>query len=159
MKRYTYLPQAYLGIAFGWAVPMAFAAQLNAIPTVAWVLYLAVILWALVYDTMYAMVDKDDDLKIGVKSTAILFGQYDRHCMAVLQVIILVLLFIVGDMQRLGFFYYLGLIDAAGLAIYQQTLIFHRNKTNCFKAFLNNNWFGFAIFVGLWLDYAFSSAH
>jgi 4-hydroxybenzoate polyprenyltransferase len=159
MKRYTHLPQAYLGIAFGWAVPMAFAAQLNAIPTVAWVLYLAVVLWALVYDTMYAMVDKDDDLKIGVKSTAILFGRYDRHCMAVLQVIILVLLIIVGDMQRLGFFYYLGLIDAAGLAVYQQKLIFHRNKTNCFKAFLNNNWFGLVIFVGLWLDYAFSNAH
>ncbi|OYV19818.1 MAG: 4-hydroxybenzoate octaprenyltransferase, partial [Methylococcaceae bacterium NSM2-1] len=92
MKRYTHLPQAYLGIAFGFAVPMSFSAQLNSIPAVAWVMYLAVVLWALVYDTMYAMVDKEDDLKIGVKSTAILFGDYDRHIMAILQIIIIGLL-------------------------------------------------------------------
>ncbi|HSN23784.1 MAG TPA: 4-hydroxybenzoate octaprenyltransferase, partial [Methylomicrobium sp.] len=96
MKRFTHLPQAYLGMAFGWAVPMAFAAQTNSIPLVAWILYAAVLLWALIYDTMYAMVDKDDDLKIGVKSTAILFGEYDRHIMALLQVIMLALLVIVG---------------------------------------------------------------
>jgi len=96
MKRYTHLPQAYLGIAFGWAVPMSFSAQTNSIPAVAWVMYLAVVLWALVYDTMYAMVDKDDDLKIGVKSTAILFGAYDRHIMAILQMIIVGLLIAVG---------------------------------------------------------------
>ena len=152
-KRYTNLPQAYLGIAFGWAVPMAFAAQLNHIPAVAWVLYLAVMLWALVYDTMYAMVDKDDDLKIGVKSTAILFGTYDRQIMAVLQVIILGLLVSVGLMKQLGWPYYLGLTVAAGLSIYQQRLIFHRDKQQCFKAFLNNNWFGLAVFAGLILDY------
>jgi 4-hydroxybenzoate polyprenyltransferase len=148
-KRYTNLPQAYLGIAFGWAVPMAFAAQLNHIPAVAWVLYLAVMLWALVYDTMYAMVDKDEDLKIGVKSTAILFGTYDRQIMAVLQVIILGLLVSVGLMKQLGWPYYLGLTVAAGLSIYQQRLIFHRDKQQCFKAFLNNNWFGLAVFAGL----------
>jgi 4-hydroxybenzoate polyprenyltransferase len=153
MKRYTHLPQAYLGVAFGWAVPMSFAAQLNQIPTVAWILYLAVILWALVYDTMYAMVDKDDDLKIGVKSTAILFGNYDRHIMGALQLIILLLLFAVGQMQHLGEFYYVSLIVAAGFSVYQQKLIFHREKTACFKAFLNNNWFGLVIFVGLVLDY------
>ena len=153
MKRYTHLPQAYLGVAFGWAVPMSFAAQLNEIPTVAWILYLAVILWALVYDTMYAMVDKDDDLKIGVKSTAILFGNYDRHIMSGLQIVILLLLFVVGQMQNLGSFYYLSLIVAAGFSIYQQKLIFHREKSACFKAFLNNNWFGLVIFVGLVLDY------
>ena len=153
MKRYTNLPQAYLGMAFGWAVPMAFAAQLNHIPAVAWVLYLAVMLWALVYDTMYAMVDKDDDLKIGVKSTAILFGTYDRQIMAVLQVIILGLLVSVGLMKQLGWPYYLGLTVAAGLSIYQQRLIFHRDKQQCFKAFLNNNWFGLAVFAGLILDY------
>ena len=153
MKRYTQLPQAYLGIAFGWAVPMAFAAQTNSIPAVAWVMYLAVILWALVYDTMYAMVDKDDDLKIGIKSTAILFGDYDRHIMAILQIIILGLLITIGIMQQCGWAYYLGVLCAAGLSVYQQTLIFHRDKVLCFKAFLNNNWFGLAIFIGLVVDY------
>ena len=153
MKRYTHLPQAYLGVAFGWAVPMSFAAQLNEIPSVAWILYLAVILWALVYDTMYAMVDKDDDLKIGVKSTAILFGKYDRQIMGALQCVILLLLFAVGQMKDLGNFYYLGLIAAAGFSIYQQKLIFHREKSACFKAFLNNNWFGLVVFVGLFLNY------
>lgn len=155
MKRYTHLPQAYLGVAFGWAVPMSFAAQTGGIPRVAWILYLAVILWALVYDTMYAMVDKDDDLKIGVKSTAILFGKYDRHIMGVLQIIILLLLFWVGQMKALGNFYNLGLLAGAGFAIYQQKLIFQREKSACFKAFLNNNWFGLVIFVGLMLDYLF----
>lgn len=155
MKRYTHLPQAYLGVAFGWAVPMSFAAQTGEIPFIAWILYLAVILWALVYDTMYAMVDKDDDLKIGVKSTAILFGRYDRHIMGGLQIIILLLLFYVGQMKALGNFYYLGLMAATGFAIYQQKLIFQREKSACFKAFLNNNWFGLVIFVGLMLDYLF----
>ncbi len=153
MKRYTQLPQAYLGIAFGWAVPMAFAAQTNSIPTVAWILYLAVMLWALVYDTMYAMVDKDDDLKIGVKSTAILFGNYDRQIMGALQIVILLLLFTVGQVENLGGFYYLSLIVAAGFSVYQQKLIFYREKEKCFKAFLNNNWFGLVIFVGIALDY------
>jgi len=153
MKRYTHLPQAYLGIAFGWAVPMSFAAQIDSIPPVAWVMYLAVVLWALVYDTMYAMVDKDDDLKIGVKSTAILFGAYDRHIMAILQVIILGLLLVVGQMQQLGLPYYLGVLVAAGLSVYQQKLIFHRQKALCFKAFLNSNWFGMAVFAGLLVDY------
>lgn len=154
MKRYTHLPQAYLGVAFGWAVPMAFAAQLNEIPAVAWVLYLAVILWALVYDTMYAMVDKDDDLKIGVKSTAILFGDYDRHIMGGLQIVILVLLILVGQMKALGEIYYLSLIFAALFSIYQQKLIFHREKSACFRAFLNNNWFGLVVFIGLFFNYA-----
>jgi 4-hydroxybenzoate polyprenyltransferase len=153
MKRYTQLPQAYLGIAFGWAVPMSFSAQINAIPTVGWLMYIAVILWALVYDTMYAMVDKEDDLKIGVKSTAILFGDYDRHIMAVLQIIILSLLVIIGIMQHSGLAYYIGVLCAAGLSIYQQSLIFHREKHLCFKAFLNNNWFGLAVFMGLFIDY------
>ena len=153
MKRYTQLPQAYLGVAFGWAVPMSFSAQLNEIPFVAWILYLAVILWALVYDTMYAMVDKEDDLKIGVKSTAILFGHYDRQIMGALQILILLLLFSIGKIQHLGGFYYLSLIGAAGFSIYQQKLIFHREKSACFKAFLNNNWFGLIIFIGLFLDY------
>jgi 4-hydroxybenzoate polyprenyltransferase len=153
MKRYTHLPQAYLGMAFGWAVPMAFAAETGSIPLVAWILYLAVMLWALVYDTMYAMVDKDDDLKIGVKSTAILFGEYERHIMAVLQLIILALLIAVGMIKQLGWFYYGGVMFAGGLSVYQQVLIFQREKSQCFKAFLNNNWFGLAVFVGLVLEY------
>ncbi len=153
MKRYTHLPQAYLGMAFGWAVPMSFAAQLDGIPLVGWVMYLAVILWALVYDTMYAMVDKDDDLKIGVKSTAILFGAYDRQIMAGLQVIILGLLIAVGQMAHTSWPYYVGVLIAAGLSVYQQKLIFHREKALCFKAFLNNNWFGLAVFTGLVVDY------
>ena len=156
MKRFTQLPQAYLGIAFGWAVPMAFAAQRDTIPTVAWLLYLAVMLWALVYDTMYAMVDKDDDLKIGVKSTAILFGKYDRHIMAALQLIIIGLLIKVGLMQDFGMYYYAGLGIASGFSIYQQVLIFNRDKAKCFKAFLNNNWFGMAVFSGIVVEYLVS---
>ena len=155
MKRYTQLPQAYLGIAFGWAVPMSFSAQTDTIPSVAWIMYLAVLLWALVYDTMYAMVDKDDDLKIGVKSTAILFGAYDRHIMAVLQLIIISLLIIIGQMQGLGLPYYSGLFVATVLCVYQQKLIFHREKPLCFKAFLNSNWFGLVVFLGLFVDYLF----
>jgi 4-hydroxybenzoate polyprenyltransferase len=149
MKRYTQLPQAYLGIAFGFAVPMAFTAQLDTIPPLAWVLYLAVILWALIYDTMYAMVDIDDDLKIGVKSTAILFGKRVREITAVLQLIMLGLLVSVGLSLQLSWSYYLGLSLAAGLCVYQQFLIYHFDKTSCFKAFLNNNWFGLVVFAGL----------
>jgi len=153
MKRYTQLPQAYLGIAFGWAVPMSFAAQTDAIPAVAWVMYLAVILWALVYDTMYAMVDKDDDLKIGVKSTAILFGDKDREIMAILQLIIIGLLLKIGMMQDLSAIYFVSIILASGFFIYEQKLIFHRHKADCFKAFLNSNYFGLTVFVGLLLEY------
>jgi len=153
MKRYTHLPQAYLGAAFGFAVPMAFAAQTDTIPLVGWILYLAVLLWALVYDTMYAMVDIDDDLKIGVKSTAILFGKRVREITAGLQVIIMLLLISVGMMQQLSWPYYLGLLVAAGFSVYQQKLIFHFNKPDCFKAFLNNNWFGLVVFVGLLVAY------
>lgn len=153
MKRYTHWPQAYLGIAFGFAVPMSFSAQTNTIPLVAWVMYLLVMIWALVYDTMYAMVDKDDDLKIGIKSTAILFGDKDKEIMAVLQVVIIFLLVVIGIMQALGAFYYAGVIVALGLSIYQQKLIVNREKTLCFKAFLNSNYFGLAVFVGLVFDY------
>ncbi len=153
MKRYTHLPQAYLGIAFGWAVPMAFAAQTETVPAVAWVMFLTTALWALVYDTMYAMVDKDDDLKIGVKSTAILFGDREREIMAGLQVLILALLVAIGFMEDLHWPYYIFLVDAAGLFVYQQKLIFHREKADCFKAFLNSNWFGMAVFAGLVLNF------
>ena len=153
MKRYTHLPQAYLGIAFGFAVPMSFSAQTNSIPAVAWVMYLLVMLWALVYDTMYAMVDKEDDLKIGVKSTAILFGDKDREIMAGLQLVIIFLLIVIGQMQQLGSIYYTSIVVAFGLSVYQQKLIFNRHKALCFKAFLNSNYFGLVVFVGLVLDY------
>ncbi|MCF6250706.1 MAG: 4-hydroxybenzoate octaprenyltransferase [Methylococcaceae bacterium] len=153
MKRYTHLPQAYLGIAFGFAVPMSFSAQTGSIPAVAWVMYLLVMLWALVYDTMYAMVDKDDDLKIGVKSTAILFGDKDREIMAGLQLVIIFLLIVIGQMQQLGSIYYTSVVVAFGLSVYQQKLIFNREKALCFKAFLNSNYFGLVVFIGLVLDY------
>ncbi len=153
MKRYTHLPQAYLGIAFGFAVPMAYSAQTDHIPTVAWILYLAVMLWALVYDTMYAMVDKEDDIKIGIKSTAILFADKEREIMALLQVIIIFLMIVVGLMQALGAVYYVGLSIGVFLFLYQQRLIFQREKADCFKAFLNSNYFGLAIFLGIVGDY------
>lgn len=155
MKRYTHLPQAYLGIAFGFAVPMAFSAQSNHIPLLAWVMYLAVMLWALVYDTMYAMVDQEDDLLLGVKSTALLFGDWVREIIAVLQLIITALLIVIGQLEQLGGFYYLGVAVATGLSAYQQKLIFHKDRALCFKAFLNSNYFGMAIFLGLALDYWF----
>jgi 4-hydroxybenzoate polyprenyltransferase len=154
MKRYTHLPQAYLGIAFGWAVPMSFAAQTNAITWVGWALFLATVLWALIYDTMYAMVDREDDLKIGVKSTAILFGDYDRHIIAGLQLLMLAALVLVGRNLALNTPYYLGLVVAAGLFAYQQALIINRAKADCFKAFLISHWFGAAVFAGLALNYA-----
>ena len=156
MKRYTHLPQAYLGVAFGWAVPMGFAAQTGSIPLVAWELFLATVLWALIYDTMYAMVDREDDLKIGVKSTAILFGDYDRQIIGGLQVLMLAILTVIGLQLGLAAPYYLGLLGGAGFFIYQQILIFHRAKADCFKAFLNNHWFGATVFLGLVLDYLIS---
>ncbi len=153
MKRYTYLPQVVLGAAFGWAIPMAFAAQTGAVPPIAWLLFVANILWATAYDTMYAMVDRDDDLKIGVKSTAILFGDQDRHITALIQGLVLLALVFVGQQLKLGVWYDLGLVVAAALAGYQQYLIRDRDRGRCFQAFLNNNWFGAAVFAGLVLHY------
>ena len=153
VKRYTHLPQLYLGVAFGWAVPMAFAAQTGEVPAVAWLLLLAVVLWALAYDTMYAMVDREDDVRIGVKSTAVLFGHADRAIIAGVQTLLFVLLAFIGQRVGLGIYYYLGLITATLFALYQQYLIRDREPPRCFQAFLNNNWFGAAIFVGIFLDY------
>lgn len=154
MKRYTYLPQVVLGAAFGWAVPMAFAAQTGTLPQVAWVVFVANVLWATAYDTIYAMVDRDDDLRIGVKSTAILFGDMDRPMVALLQALVLFALVMVGQDQELGIWYYLGLAVAAAFAGYEQFLIRDRSREGCFRAFLHNNWFGAAVFAGLALDYA-----
>lgn len=154
-KRYTYLPQFFLGAAFSWAIPMAFAAQRNEIPTIAWYLFLANLLWAVAYDTMYAMVDKTDDLRIGVKSTAILFGAADRFIIAGLQLAVFILLIIVGIQAHLAVAYYTGLAVAVPFAIYQQWLIRDRDPARCFQAFLNNHWFGAVIFIGIVADYRF----
>ena len=153
MKRFTHLPQVFLGVAFGWAVPMAFAAQTGDVPKVAWLLFVATVLWATAYDTMYGMVDREDDLKIGVKSTAILFGEADRAIIATIQILLLAALLMVGQTAGLGGYYYFGLLLAAGLALYQQYLIREREPKACFQAFLNNNWFGAAVFTGILLDY------
>ncbi len=155
MKRYTHLPQLVLGVAFGWAVPMAFAALTEGIPSVAWFLFAATAIWALIYDTEYAMVDREDDLKIGVKSTAILFGRHDRLIIGVFQIIMLVILVVVGSIAGLGIFYYLGLAGAGLAAVRQQHLIRHRDPKGCFLAFLNNNYFGMVLFLGLAADYLF----
>jgi 4-hydroxybenzoate polyprenyltransferase len=153
MKRFTYLPQVYLGVAFGWAVPMAFAAELNTVPPIAWLMFLATVLWATAYDTMYAMVDRMDDIALGVKSTAILFGESDRQIIGLIQGMLLVCLLLVGHQAGLGWIYYLGLGAAAALAGYQQYLIRFREREACFRAFLNNNWFGAVVFLGILLDY------
>ncbi|MBU1190608.1 MAG: 4-hydroxybenzoate octaprenyltransferase [Gammaproteobacteria bacterium] len=152
-KRYTYLPQLVLGAAFGWAIPMAFAAVQDQVPKIAWLLFVVNILWATAYDTFYAMVDRDDDVKIGVKSTAILFGSADRLVIGVLQILVLVGLILIGRMAGLGLYFYLGLLIAAGLALYQQYLARNRDKSGCFQAFLNNNWFGATVFSGIFLHY------
>ena len=157
MKRVTHLPQVFLGVAFGWSVPMAFAAVTDTIPPLAWLLFTATVLWATVYDTMYAMVDRDDDIVLGVKSTAILFGDADRQIIGVLQVLLLVCLVMIGHQVGLGWYYYGSLVIAALLALYQQGLIRYREREGCFRAFLNNNWFGAVIFVGLLLDYLFAA--
>jgi len=153
MKRFTHLPQFYLGVAFGWSIPMAFAAQTGEVPAVAWVLFFANMFWSVAYDTAYAMVDRDDDLKVGVKSTAILFGRWDRHMIGLAHSLSLCLLVVAGNMADLGLVYYGSLGVAAGLAIYQQTLLYRRDPKQCFGAFLNNNWFGAAVFAGLVLNY------
>jgi len=153
MKRYTHLPQVVLGAAFGWAVPMAFAAQTGEVPRVAWLLFVATVLWTTAYDTMYGMVDREDDVKIGVKSTAILFGDADRIVIGVLQLLALGALALAGQAASLGGYFYFGLALAAGLALYQQYLIRERQPAACFRAFLNNHWFGAAVFSGIVLAY------
>ena len=153
MKRYTHLPQVVLGMAFGWAVPMAFAALTGEIPRLAWLLYVITLLWSVVYDTMYAMVDREDDLKVGVKSTAILFGDADKLIIGFLQIVMFMGLWLLGQELQLSILYKVALVAAAGFAIYQQWLIRYRDPANCFRAFLNNNWLGAVIFFGLVLEY------
>lgn len=155
LKRYTYLPQVFLGLAFGWAIPMAFAAQTGEVPIIAWLLLTATVLWATAYDSMYAMVDIKDDLRIGVKSTAILFGDADRIIIGSMQALFLVTMVIVGNRLDLGLYYFIGLLVASILVVYQQYLIRNREPEGCFKAFLNNHWFGAVIFTGLVCHYWF----
>ncbi len=153
MKRYTHLPQVVLGAAFAWAIPMAFAAQTDAVPNDAWLIYLAVVLWTVAYDTFYAMADREDDLKIGVKSSAILFGDNDRLITAFIQLFTILVLITVGDKFELGLIYYAGLGIASLFFIYQQYLIRKRQPQSCFKAFLNNNWVGITILLAIISDY------
>ncbi len=153
MKRYTHLPQVVLGMTFGWSIPMAFAAQTGEVPQIAWLLYVINVLWSVIYDTMYAMVDREDDLRAGVKSTAVLFADADRVIIGILQAFMLLGLVLLGGQLKLPTVYYLGVAVAAGLSLYQQYLIRGREPDACFSAFLNNNWLGFAVFAGFFLSY------
>ena len=154
MKRHTHLPQVFLGAAFAWSIPMAFAAERGTLDPALWLVYTAVLIWTVCYDTFYAMVDREDDLKIGVKSTAILFGDMDKNITALLQFTTILSLAITGQRFGLGAYFKLGVLAAAALFIYQQYLIKDRERDKCFRAFLNNNWVGAAIFTGIALDYA-----
>jgi len=154
MKRYTYLPQVWLGAAFAWAVPMSFAAQTGSVPPLAWLMLSAVVLWVLVYDTEYAMADRDDDLRIGIKSTAILFADADRAVIAILQTLMLVDLLLIGAQADLGIWFHLSLLVVAGMFGWQQWLIRAREPAPCFAAFMHNNWVGAVIFAGIAADYA-----
>ncbi|MEZ5542265.1 MAG: 4-hydroxybenzoate octaprenyltransferase [Pseudomonadota bacterium] len=153
MKRVTHLPQVVLGAAFGWAVPMAFAAQSGGVPQVGWLMFTATVLWATVYDTMYAMVDRQDDIALGLKSTAILFGDSDRLIIGILQAMVLICLIMIGFQAGLGMIYYCGVALGGALFVYQQRLIRFRERDDCFRAFLNNNWFGLMVFLGILVDY------
>ncbi|MGR6860129.1 4-hydroxybenzoate octaprenyltransferase [Aliivibrio salmonicida] len=149
MKRVTYLPQFVLGLAFSWAIPMAYAAESNQVPPEAWLLFVINALWTIAYDTQYAMVDRDDDLKIGIKSTAILFGRFDKLIIGLLQLSVLTLLIILGTQLALSSVYYWGVLAAAGFFVYQQWLIKGREREACFKAFLNNNYVGGLVFIAI----------
>ena len=153
LKRHTYLPQFFLGLTFGWSIPMAFAATTNSIPKIAWLLLIANILWAVVYDTIYAMIDREDDLKIGIKSTAILFDDADRFIIGLIQSLVLIALIVIGQQASLNTIYYFSLIIGGCLFLYQLYLIRNRDPKKCMQAFLNNNWFGLVIFIGLFINY------
>ena len=154
-KRFFPLPQFYLGVAFTWGVPMAFNAETGSIARVAWIIFFAGIIWAAIYDTMYAMVDREDDLKIGVKSSAIVFGDMDKLIIGMLQALMLFALYLAGKNMLFGYWYNMGLVGAAVFFAYQQWLIRDRKPEGCFKAFLNNHYVGYAVFIGILLEYAF----
>ncbi|MCR3756056.1 MAG: 4-hydroxybenzoate octaprenyltransferase [Sodalis sp. Psp] len=152
MKQYTHLPQIVLGVAFGWSIPMAFTVVSNSLPVNCWLLFLANVTWTVAYDTQYAMVDRDDDLRIGVKSAAILFGRLDKLIIGLLQLVTLLFLAIIGWRMELGGIYYLTLTGAAVLFFLQQKLIARRERQACFRAFLNNNFVGMLVFIGIFLS-------
>ncbi|MGK0398837.1 MAG: 4-hydroxybenzoate polyprenyltransferase [Gammaproteobacteria bacterium] len=155
MKRYHYLPQVHLGAAFGWAVPMAFAAQIEAVPKQAWLIYVATIIWTTAYDTMYGMADREEDLKLGMKSTAILFGEYDRAIIGLLQGLFILTLWLVGiDLEFLSIYFYALLLAAVFLA-YEQLMIIYQVPEYCFNAFLHNHWVGAIVFFGIIGHYYF----
>jgi 4-hydroxybenzoate polyprenyltransferase len=153
-KRFFAAPQAVLGVAFGFGIPMAFAAQTDGVPPIAWWLLLANVFWTIAYDTEYAMVDRDDDVKIGIKTTALLFGRHDVTLVMACYASMLLLMVFVGNVSAMGWPYYVGLAIAGGIAIYHYTLIRARGREQCFKAFLHNNWLGFTVFCGIMFDYA-----
>ena len=152
-KRFTHIPQVVLGIAFGWGIPMAFAAETGGVPAIAWLLLGINTVWSVIYDTEYAMVDRDDDLAVGVKSTAILFGRYDVAVIAVLMAVMMLLLSYLGVTAGLGWSWQLGLLAAAALFGWQLLAIRRWERHACFRAFLNNNWVGLSIFMGLMLHF------
>jgi 4-hydroxybenzoate polyprenyltransferase len=154
LKRHTYLPQVYLGLAFGWGIPMAFAATQGSVPPLAWLLFLGNLLWTTAYDTWYAMVDRDDDLRMGAKSTAILFGDADLFALGVLYVGFLVTMALLGRQAHLGFNYAISLLVAAGFIVWQFVSARDRSRDRCFAAFLNNQWVGLSVFAGIALDMA-----
>jgi 4-hydroxybenzoate polyprenyltransferase len=158
IKRYVSIPQFVLGAAFDWAVPMAFAAQTGETPQLAWLVFGTALIWAVIYDTFYAMVDREDDRKIGVKSTALLFGDVDLFVIAGLQILMLVALVMVGIQAELGAWFYLGVVCAAGLMVYHQRLARDRQPAGCFAAFQHNHLIGLVVFVGIVLHYAFNAA-
>lgn len=156
IKRVLSVPQLVLGAAFAWAIPLAFAAQTETIPQTAWLMFAITVVWAVIYDTMYAMVDRPDDLHVGIKSTAILFGDADRFIIGALQVLMLIGLALMGDRLSLSVWYYLGVAVAAGFMAYHQYLIRARDTGGCFRAFLNNHYIGMSVFIGLALHYVFA---
>jgi 4-hydroxybenzoate polyprenyltransferase len=156
IKRYISTPQLILGVAFGWAVPMAFAAQTDETPQLAWLVFGTAVIWAVIYDTFYAMVDREDDRKIGVKSTALLFGDTDLFVIAGLQLLMVLALVLIGSSAELGFTYYASVAVAATLMAYHQWLARDRQPAGCFAAFLHNHHIGMVVFIGIVLDYSFT---
>ncbi|MBY0484184.1 4-hydroxybenzoate octaprenyltransferase [Nitrosomonas sp.] len=152
-KRFFAMPQAYLGIAFSFGIPMAFAAQTDNLPPIIWILMLANLFWVIAYDTAYAIVDKPDDLKIGIQTSAITFGRFDVLGVMVCHACFIAIMLIIGQLQQMNLAYYAGLMGATGLIIYQYTLIRNRDRALCFKAFLHNNWVGMVVFAGIALDF------
>lgn len=157
MKRITSLPQVYLGLAFGMAIPMAYAEITGSIPKVAWVLFIGNVFWTTAYDTIYAMVDRPDDIKAGVRSTAILFGDLDKIIIGIIQLLTLLCLYLFGHQNNYGPFYNVALIAVVWLFLFQQLKIINRDREKCFQAFLRNNWVGLTVFVGIFLNFLLKS--